>query len=296
VEQRLLLMHQVMLADRPRLRAYDKTLEQVVGPGDVVVDVGAGMLVLSMLALRHGAGHVYAIEADPQVAAVAARIAERNDLKGRLTLIQGDARAVRLPQKVDLVVSEMMGNLGPEEEMVDIMGAVARRNLRPGGRIVPQRLVTYLAAVELDGEGWGLWGEDVLGYRLDVVQESVEPAAHLHFFQRSPTLLSTPAVIADSRIGAGARSRPPSAQHVPITREGSLHAIMGYFTATLAPGITISNFPTYPGCNWAVWIWPLRHVTVAPGDMLSIEVQRPRNVRLVTDWRLDCRIARQGRS
>lgn len=296
VEQRLLLMHQVMLADRPRLRAYDKTLEQVVGPGDVVVDVGAGMLVLSMLALRHGAGHVYAIEADPQVAAVAARIAERNDLKGQLTLIQGDARAVRLPQKADVVVAEMMGNLGPEEEMVDIVGAVARRNLRPGGRAVPQRLVTHLAAVEFDGEGWGLWGDDFLGYRLDVVQESVESTAHLHFFQRSPTLLSAPAVIADSRIGAGVRSRPPSAQYLPITRRGRLHAIMGYFTATLAPGITLSNFPTYPGCNWAVWIWPLRHVTVAPGDVLRIGVQRPQDVRVVTDWRLDCRIAKQGRT
>jgi protein arginine N-methyltransferase 1 len=289
-------MHQVMLADRPRLRAYEKALEQVVSPGDVVVDVGAGLLVLSMLALRHGAGHVYAIEADPQVAAVAARIAERNDLKGQLTLIQGDAREVRLPRKADVVVSEMMGNLGPEEEMADVLGVVARRNLRPGGRIVPQRLVTHLAAVELDGEGWGLWGDDFLGYRLDVVQESVEPAAHLHFFQRPPTLLSAPAVIADSRMGAGARSRPPSTQHLPITRGGRLHAIMGYFTATLAPEITLSNFPSYPGCNWAVWIWPLRHVTVAPGDMLRIGVQRPQDIRVATDWRLDCRIVKQGRS
>src|SRR6266851_3850985 len=105
MDQRLLLMHQAMLADRPRIAAYDRALERVVGSGDVVADIGAGMLILSMLALRHGAEHVYAIEADPQVAAVAAAIAERNDLKGRLTLVQGDARTIRLPVKADVVVA-----------------------------------------------------------------------------------------------------------------------------------------------------------------------------------------------
>jgi len=68
MDQRLLLMHQMMLADRPRMTAYDRALAQAVEPGSVVVDVGAGTLALSMLALRHGAEHVYAIEADPEMA------------------------------------------------------------------------------------------------------------------------------------------------------------------------------------------------------------------------------------
>jgi protein arginine N-methyltransferase 1 len=293
MNQRLLLMHQVMLSDGPRLRAYDRALEHAIGPDDVVVDVGAGTLVLSMLALRHGAGHVYAIEADPQTAAIATRIAQRNDLKGRLTVIQGDARAVQLPRKADVLVSEMMGNLGPEEEMLEILHVVARRNLRPGGRVVPQRLRTTLTAIEFDDEGWGVWREDFLGYRLDVVQDSVEPAAQLHFFQRTPTQLSAPVVISDGLVGQRLRTRPGVDHRLRIERPGRLHAIMGHFTATLAPGITLSNFPSYPGCNWAVWIWPLRHTTVAGGDVLHVQVLRSDDVRSAIDWRLDCRINRQ---
>jgi enediyne biosynthesis protein CalE3 len=293
MDQHLLLMHQVMLSDGPRLRAYDRALEQAIGPDDVVVDVGAGTLVLSLLALRHEAGHVYAIEADPQTAAVAARIARHNDLKGRLTVIQGDARQVRLPRKADVLVSEMMGNLGPEEEMAEILHVVARHNLRPGGRVVPQKLRTTLTAIEFDDEGWGVWGEDFFGYQLDVVQDSVEPAAQLHFFQRMPTQLSAPVVISDDQVGRRPRTHAKAGNRLRIERPGRLHAIMGHFTATLAPDITLSNFPSYPGCNWAVWIWPLRHTTVVPGDMLQVQVIRSTDVRSATDWRLDCRIKRQ---
>lgn len=282
MDQRLLLMHQTMLADRPRMRAYDLALEQAVEPGAIVVDVGAGTLALSMLALRHGAEHVYAIEADPEMAAVAERIIATNDFKRGITLIQGDARLVKLPRKADVVVSEMMGNLGPEEDMVRVLEVVARRNLRPGGRIIPRNLTTMLAAIQFDGEGWGIWNRDFHGYRLDAVREIADPGAHLHFFQRDPLLLSEPTPIADDL-------------RLAITTPGEAHAIMGFFTADLADGVSLSNFPSYAGCNWAVWIWPLRHSFLARGDAIRVRVRRPADrarARLVTEWRLDCAVVR----
>src|SRR5262245_3702819 len=138
-------MHQAMLGDRPRLRAYDQALEQAVKPDDVVIDVGAGTLALTLLALRHGAGHVYAVEAGRAMAEVAQRVITANDLEGRVSLLQGDARGLRLATRADVVVAELMGNLGPEEAMAEVVAAVARRNLRPEGRVVPRRLRTWLA-------------------------------------------------------------------------------------------------------------------------------------------------------
>ncbi|HET6499290.1 MAG TPA: methyltransferase domain-containing protein [Amycolatopsis sp.] len=291
MDQRLLLMHQVMLADRPRMRAYDQALRETVEPGSIVVDVGAGTLALSLLALRHGAGHVYAIEADPEMAAIAERIIATNDVKDRVSLIQGDARVVRLPVKADVVVSEMMGNLGPEEDMARVLDAAARRNLRPGGRIVPRRLTTSLAPIRFDGEGWGIWGRDFHGYRLDAVQDSAEPRAQLHFFQRDPVLLGEPVPLPEGRD----RTRP---LRLELTRPGELHAILGFFTAELADDVVLSNFPSYPGCNWAVWIWPLRHTEVAAGDAVRVSVHAPAGsarARVATEWELDCAIIRQRR-
>ncbi|MBV9445843.1 MAG: 50S ribosomal protein L11 methyltransferase [Streptosporangiaceae bacterium] len=283
MDQRLLLMHQAMLSDRRRIDAYDRALERTVRPGDVVADVGAGMLVLSMLALRHGAKHVFAIEADPATAAVASAIAERNDLKGRLTLIQGAAHKVRLPVQADVVVAEMMGNLGPEEQMMTVLGTFARRNLRPGGHVIPRTLVTRLTAIEFDDEGWGIWDEDYHGYQLDVVQEHVQPRAQLHFFQRPPMLLTKPTAVTEGK-----------SRTLTVTRPGRLHAIAGYFESTLAPGVSLSNFPSYPGCNWAVWIWPLRHTDVAVGDALRVKIRPSENERLVTDWTLECGLRRKA--
>src|SRR4051812_15751952 len=132
MDQRLLLMHQAMLGDRPRLRAYDNALRAAVGEGDVVVDLGAGTLALTLLALRHGARHVYAVEADPEMVAIAERVVEDNDLKDRVTVVCADARTVRLAEPADVVVAELLGNLGPEEAMAETVSAVVRRNLRPG--------------------------------------------------------------------------------------------------------------------------------------------------------------------
>ncbi|MGW5417931.1 methyltransferase domain-containing protein [Actinomadura geliboluensis] len=286
MDPRQFQMHQAMLADRPRLAAYDRALAGLAH-GAVVADVGAGVLALSLLALRHGAEHVYAVEADPATAAVAARVAESNDLKGRLTVVRGDARTVRLPERADVVVSEMMGNLGPEEQMMEVLGEFARHNLAAGGTVVPSRLVTRLAAVQFDGEGWGLWDDDFHGFRLDAVAESAAPAAQLHFFQRPPTLLSEPAEVADQRPARG-QAAPPRGRTLTITRPGRLHAVIGYFTATLTEDTTLSNLPSYPGCNWAVWVWPLRHTDVAPGDRLRVVPRPAGDVREVTGWRLDC--------
>jgi len=205
-----------------------------------------------------------------------------NDLKEKVTLIQGDARVARLPRKADVVVSEMMGNLGPEEDMMRVVETVARRNMRPGGEIIPRRLTTKLAAIQFDDEGWGLWNTDFHGYRLDVVQDFAEDRAHLHFFQRDPLLLAEPTPMTDNT-------------RLSVVRPGELHAIVGFFTAELTDDVYLSNFPSYPGCNWAVWIWPLRHAAVAEGDSLRLRMHRPSDKarsRLVTEWRLDCAITR----
>jgi protein arginine N-methyltransferase 1 len=181
--------------------------------------------------------------------------------------------------------------------MTEVLAVAARRLLRPGGRLVPRRLLTQFAPIQFEGEGWGVWGDDLFGYRLDAVQECAVPAAQLHFFQREPRLLGPPVTVVDGAIGR-VSARPRPSHRLRIDRQGRLHAVLGYFTADLADGVTLSNFPSYPGCNWATWVWPLRHTDVVPGDEIRVEIRRPTgpgSVRLATNWRLECGILARSR-
>jgi predicted RNA methylase len=51
-------------ADIDRTVAFEKALRRAVSPKDVVLDIGAGSGILSVLALRCGARRVIAVESD----------------------------------------------------------------------------------------------------------------------------------------------------------------------------------------------------------------------------------------
>ncbi len=295
LDPRLVLMHQVMLADRPRMTAYETAIARTVRPGQVVADIGAGCLPLSLMALRHGARHVYAIEGDPQTASLARAIVADNGIQERLTVVEGDARSVHLPERADVLLSEMMGNLGPEEEMADILAIAAERHLREGGKIVPKRLITSVQAIGFDEEGWGVWSEPVAGFSLAAVRRYAGRTPQLHFFSRAPRLLSSPVVLSDLAMGIAPGPFPETLE-IGIAEAGRLEALAIHFTAELTEGVSISNFPSYPGCNWAVFVWPLPHTEVSPGDRVIAAIYPGAKVRDAMSWTLDCALQRADRT
>src|SRR5512146_481601 len=102
--------YQEMVDDAVRMNAYAAALQHAVRPGSVVVDIGAGTGILSLLACRFGAARVYAIEPDDAIH-VARENAESNGVADRIECIQDLSTNVRLPQKADVVVSDLRGIL-----------------------------------------------------------------------------------------------------------------------------------------------------------------------------------------
>lgn len=71
-------------------------MQEVIRPGDLVADLGAGSAVLSIAAVKLGAGRAIAIEMDPDAIENAEANVARNGESGRVTVIEGDA-ALLLP-------------------------------------------------------------------------------------------------------------------------------------------------------------------------------------------------------
>jgi hypothetical protein len=114
------------LIDEERTMAFAKAIATTVRPGDVVVDMGAGSGVLAMLAARAGAKKVYAIEIDRSNIATLNAVFRANALEDRIVLIHGDVCKVDLPEKVDVIIGEMIATALIEELQVPAMNNMLR--------------------------------------------------------------------------------------------------------------------------------------------------------------------------
>jgi len=110
----------------------------------VVLDIGCGTGVLAMFVARAGARRVYAVEAS-NMASAAKAVVEANGLGGVVEVIRGLTETVELPEKVDVIISEWMGNLLLKEAMLDTVLLARDRFLKPGGALYPSHATVYLA-------------------------------------------------------------------------------------------------------------------------------------------------------
>ena len=135
-----------MIADRVRMAAYEAALRRAVRPGCVVLDLGAGTGIMALLACRFGARHVHAVEPGDAVHAARA-IADANGLGDRITFYQDVSTNLTLPERADVIVSDLRGVLPPHRtHFADIIDARTRL-LAPGGRLVPDTDTLRLAVV-----------------------------------------------------------------------------------------------------------------------------------------------------
>jgi SAM-dependent methyltransferase len=144
-----------MLVDKVRCDALREAIRRIVKPGDVVVDLGAGTGLLSFFAVQAGARHVYAIELSG-IAETTAGLIAANGMQDRITLIRGNSKKVKLPERCDLLVSETLSSFCFDtENAVEYIADARERFLKPGARIIPERCDTFLMPFSSDDAGLG---------------------------------------------------------------------------------------------------------------------------------------------
>ncbi|MCP3956092.1 MAG: class I SAM-dependent methyltransferase, partial [Desulfobacterales bacterium] len=131
--------HLKMLADRHRIAAYKKAILDNIRPGDIVADIGTGTGVLAFLALQAGAARVYALESNA-IIETARKMSADNGFLEKIVFINADSREARLPEKVDVIITETFGGMGLDEGIIDILADARERLLKPGGVILPESM------------------------------------------------------------------------------------------------------------------------------------------------------------
>lgn len=137
-----------MIADEIRTEAY-RTALRALAPGKVVLDIGTGQdAIWAVTAANAGATRVYAIEVIPDTAEKARQSVEAAGLTDKITILEGLSTRITLPERVDVLVSEIIGAIGGSEGAESVLDDARRRFLKPGGASIPHRCVTTVAAVD----------------------------------------------------------------------------------------------------------------------------------------------------
>lgn len=139
--------HDLMLNDRLRMTAYRRAIFEAVKPGDLVLDLGTGTGILSQWALEAGARRVFGVDLSAPILAQAVERIRGAGFADRFEPINQLSYDVELPQRVDVLISEIIGNIADNEDFQPILQDAIRRFVAPGGTVLPRSTTSYLVPV-----------------------------------------------------------------------------------------------------------------------------------------------------
>lgn len=269
--------HELMLGDRLRMAAFRAAIGEAVRPGHVVLDLGTGTGILAQWALEAGAARAYGLDVSASVLDTAVRRLGGAGFGERFRPVLGMSYGVELPERVDVVISETLGNLVDNESCVPILADARERFLKPGGVLLPGRAQSYLAPVAAERAHAALAGGDVRGGdpsrvgRWSTYYDTVLPwSAHL----------AGPRLLRDYGFTRADRDEYDVELTFPIARDGVFTGFKGWFVAELSATVTldISGDDIAGGGasdSWKHCYLPVRRpVAVRAGDRLTVALSR----------------------
>lgn len=133
-----------------------KAIERVVTSGSTVLDAGCGLGLLSMWAAKQGAARVQGIDIDD--VAVASRLAEENGCAECCEFRSGDLWTASPPSdddRVDVLIAMLyLNDPRRDEQQARLACHIRDRWLRPGGKMVPERVEYTVEALAWDAQDY----------------------------------------------------------------------------------------------------------------------------------------------
>jgi len=269
-----------MIADQVRIGAFVRALRAAITPDSVVVDIGTGTGIFALLACRLGARRIYAIELDDAIQ-LAQAIAVANGYADRIQFIHALSADACLPERADVMVSDIGGALPWFRRHIPSIADARRRFLAPGGVLIPRQDAAWAAVVE--APEWysrqaGPWTGNIFdldmqaGWRIASNTFSKAPVTREQLMtdvRRWATL--DYAVVDDPNVRARLEWT--------VTRAGMGHGVAVGFDRVLSPGVYLSNAPdavdeikTDRSYATVVFPWPAP-VPLAAGDHVIVHLE-----------------------
>jgi len=284
--------HRTLLADRIRNDAFHAALKRVVVAGKTTVaDIGAGTGFLGFLAARLGAMRVDLYET-ADIAAVTHKLLRHNNLQN-CRIAELHSTDVANPERVDVIVSETLGNYPFEENIVGTLNDARERFLVPGGIIIPHAVEQFVCPVASERFYRELAAWDDVGYGLDFAPAKAMTLNNIYVrtFAASDLLADAAAAKSWDKLTFDRSNRPTRSGEAAWTarKRVTVYGLALWWSAELVTGVSLSTGPLDPRTHWEQLYLPvLTPILLKPGQTLSARLRSTTSYDAGTNitWRL----------
>jgi len=247
--------HFAMMNDRARNEAYDQAIRKSVTENATVLDIGAGGGLLSMMAARAGAKHVYGCETVTPIANMATRIVAENGLAERITILPKHSYSLKmgedLPEPADLLVTELLnaGFLG--EGILQVIQHARANLLKPDAKIVPKGGTVYAMLIESAELAEEDRVNDAAGFNMRPFNEFASAEYLTKRLNAYPHKILSDSAEVFSFDFLDARPMPETKEiSVPVTADGLCHGVLLWFRLNLTDEISLETKPRAEDTHW----------------------------------------------
>ncbi|XP_017279287.1 protein arginine N-methyltransferase 2 isoform X2 [Kryptolebias marmoratus] len=290
-----LRLHLEMLSDRSRTETYRQVVlsNSASLKNKVVMDLGCGTGIISLFCAQLAQPSVvYAVEAS-SMAEYTRQLVKQNGCEEVVTVLQGRAEELELPEQVDVLVSEWMGNCLLFEFMVESVLVARDRWLRDGGVMWPSSGALTLVPCQADSyytEKMAFWerpyGLDFTPLQPLAQQEFFTKPKFSHLIEPNDCLAASCDVICLDMYTVQVRDleEMKGEFHFCVEKSGVFHGFTAWFTVqfeSLEKGGAAVELDTGPNSELTHWKQTLfmldRPVSVNAGDSIRGSVALHRN-------------------
>jgi type III protein arginine methyltransferase len=283
--------HVSISTDAQRIAAWQASLGDVVKPGMLALEIGAGSGILAMLAARAGA-QVVSCEKDAILAAIAEATVSRNGLGERIRIVAKAGADLRvphdMPRPAELLLLDLFANRLFDFDPFGAIRSVSHL-LGPNVVVVPSRVSLEAALVEFRQWDRVIPG-DVAGLDLAPLQAlspmlSRMEAADPDLVTRSTSETMVVAILPHDMPAASGVS-----ERILTSNGGRVNGIVFWLRLELAPGHVLEARPgqTPRGFYAQPSFFALRNQTeTLPGQQCAVRIGWQDKVLMVdyADWR-----------
>jgi protein arginine N-methyltransferase 1 len=269
----MLEVHRGLLQDATRTNAFREAIRRVVTPESVVLDLGTGSGILALFAAEAGARRVFAIDATHS-ADLASFLTRHLGFGDRIQVFHDHSTKVELPERADILVTETLGAFALDEHILSSVIDARARLLKPEAIIIPRRIELYLVPVD-DASIYDArvkwWSGKPYGFDFSPLAVFASNTVFVGSVS-SASFLAPPMRVIDTDLATITGTDVEGRVRFTAARSGTLYGFAGWFRATLADGIELSN--EMAGTNWEHVFLPLETpIDVIAGTPVDVALE-----------------------